>query len=390
MMRAVRALRRVGFFIDLIGAEWLDASRVVSMASGSEPIGIAVARSMVVLGDDTLISENCSRLSCVSPSAVPRLRKALSEGLRIFRETLLDSLRHLALESSDPDRVLKAVSSCAREAIHYMDMVVSRCETEPCIDLGALACFIPRGSVRVEGRTVEAPVILVNIAKVNSIVESIASSIAVEDRRYSDDIETEFAKNRLLAAILAHEVTHAYTDLSPEDAPCKTLRGEAQGVYHQIIEEALATHYAINTLLHLDIDITNTLLLAKILENQPPEYRAGLAVYHYLNHIDKELLALWTRIMMPPPSLATQLAPLIYAALLTPANHSITTRLLLYPHKTAERYLRHLLLKKLTYILTTALGTDLETLENFLWRTLALWLATTTPKITIRQQSVHI
>jgi len=377
-------LRRVGFFIDLLDAEWLDFSRVVAMISEVEPISIALARSMIVLGDESLVDRYCSELSCVSPQEVPRLRAVLNEGLKVFRDTLLDSVRRVAWDSSDLDSVIKAVSSCADEASHYMDRLVSVCETTSCRDVKGLACFIPRGAIRVDGSLVEAPAILVNLAGVERMVEDVARAMLGERDRSYRDFEVDTARHRLLAALVAHEVTHAYTDLSAGEAPRKRLARDAPQIYHQIIEEGLAMHFAIQTLLSSRSDLVNSVLLAKLLENQPPEYRAGLAMYYYLSDVDRELLALWTRMMMPPGSTVLQLAPLIHAAILAPAKYSVATRVLLYPSRLVDKYLRHMLLRKLDLLLSAALGMKVEYLEGFLWRVLALWLATSVPQTSLR------
>jgi len=97
----------------------------------------------------------------------------------------------------------------------------------------------------------------------------------------------------LVKAVIAHEVTHAYTDLAHKSVPAKELQRLTQRLYYEVIEKSLATYYGLREFFDYG-NILGRIISIELLSESPIEYRAGYSWHTLLrNKLADEVIERW-------------------------------------------------------------------------------------------------
>jgi len=367
-------LRRYAMFLDVVEREWVRYGYLLDELSGARPINVAAARARIVLGDSSLVDSYCRPRYCIPLSEAAKLGEALDKAMDIFSSSLANVFSDRRMSEAFSRRRLTELDASVSEAIAIMDMYANRIEMRMCRDLGALACFVASKPIYIDSKRIDPPAILINVAGVEELIDSI-DVIQVRDRYTMDSL-----RNKLLASILIHEVLHSFTDMSPESAPRNRLREVCRGAYHTIIEESLATYYTLKYFLE-NPSGAKIMIVARLLNELPLEYRSGLTLLHSLQDPVNLLLRLWTRLLMLTHDyLEMTLHELIH----------VSSYLFVYslPQKVKEclwlppfrsRLVRSLVSEAMALLKSV----DVRRFEMFLWRALALQLARSAPTVNL-------
>ena len=119
-----------------------------------------------------------------------------------------------------------------------VDEVVRRCEAVECVGVEALGCYLSNAPPDIPGCSDLSgkPVIVVNVDKVSQVVDESIKEVGACGAR------PESVKRRILKSVIAHEVTHSYTDMAGPESPKQWLSRYGTKFYYSVIEESLATH----------------------------------------------------------------------------------------------------------------------------------------------------
>ncbi len=243
---------------------WLERKGLLRLLPASGTPSIVSFRSWIALVDESTINAMC-----------PPEPRCYSDDVRELADRVLrDVYRELS-------RLSEYHEGWDRRLLDRLDNIIEgglrRIEPVRCTEFKNLGCFIPaseRGGSREpeELRQYPGPLILVNMERIESYRSDLAN-------RYDDILDKwDQAKlgEYLLEAIIAHEVTHAYTDLAHGGAPAEVFKKHKQRLYYEVIEESLATYYGLAPLLE-QLGLVKRIVAAKLLSRVPIEYRAGYA-----------------------------------------------------------------------------------------------------------------
>ena len=262
---------------------WLDKERLLTYLPSEEPISLASLRSWVVLAPSDLAQILCPpRKECYPIEASEAARRALASVLERINE---------ARRLSEVKEVIKGLD-------RFIDNYVKDVDTIECVDTFNLGCYIPahqRNPDRepTELRALNGPLVVVNVEGIDINVAEVVTRLGVSDSEYA----TKYLSRSLFESVLKHEVFHAFTDLSNDLSPRKTLEKHSSSrFYYRIIEESLATYYE---LWSLDHDIHTRYLKIKLLSKSPLEYRAGILWMHRPRNTVDSILKAWIGTLSP-------------------------------------------------------------------------------------------
>ena len=189
-------------------------------------------------------------------------------------------------------RTLHELKKIIEDLNHYIDDRIKDVSTIECVDTFNLGCFIPQTlrdySHELEVlKSLHGPLIVVNVEGIENEVHNTINKLGLMDKEYL----INKLSNLLFESVLTHEIFHAFTDLSNDLSPRKLLEVyEASKFYYRVIEESLATYYGMQLLKH---DIYATYLRAKLLNNSPLEYRAGILWEYFGHKLASSVLKTW-------------------------------------------------------------------------------------------------
>jgi|GEM_PF-4876939 len=371
-------VRRLGLFVMLEEPKWLDNVKLLELLPRRGPIVNASFRSLIVLAPGDSVRRFCpEKKPCVPLEASDALAKDLESvaGLveEMIREILRDRLHPDAADTLErvSERLSKTVDSLVRDRL-------SRCRS-----LEAVACFAPSARLEVGGEAFRGPMIFIDLDFLERFVKNALTDLAV-------DHAGDYLKEDLLRSLIAHEVTHAYTDLSSETSPRRILRSVANGFYYEVIEESLATYNQLEALLNhrwirIGSDAERIYLATKLLEESSLEYRAGAIWKEQLRWCADPVLEIWrsySRLTLRTP--AIRVASLLHTLLgclenrygrydvISSARDIPVERLL----GLGFTFMYRDMIRRLTLIS----GATLKIMELALWKVLALGLVAVAPK----------
>ena len=373
-------------FIVLVEPSWLDVNNLLNYLPNEEPMNLASLRSWILLADSDVARKLCPQeYECIPPEICEKASSILDY---IFSE-LYDAYRQIEGTSSSK------VDDLIRRLIEGVDEKVRGFGATECVGIECLGCFLPYVLPNVKEevgclRNISGPIIVVNVDLVEEVVNEVVNNLKLaNDPHVFNDLSRS-----LLASVITHEVTHAFTDLSTAQAPKCVFRNMPVKFYYRMIEESIATYYQVKKLGKSILrNIYVTYLIAKLLTESTLEYRAGI-VWELTSDADhvSEVLKAWTGLTAPARNVITfnHLMSIIEAILGPPALLIRRMHYHTFSHYIFREIVWHFenILRKTLHKSCIAVGSLLKALTtaapynvvSLLWRLLALNLAALTPR----------
>ena len=181
--------------------------------------------------------------------------------------------------------------------LNGIEEVISRYEPTICKGIETLGCYISKTPNDIPGYEDLGgnSLIVINVDRISDVIDDILNSIGDLRRYYS----SKELKENLLKSVIAHEVTHSFTDTAHDNTPKRRLSKRKTKFYHKVIEESLATYYEIVNYLRSGESPIQKYIMDKLLQESSIEYRAGLVWYslypRYFRRSDIDyIISLWS------------------------------------------------------------------------------------------------
>lgn len=271
-------MSRRSIFIMYHVPSWINDSNLMRYLPELESgiIAYASLRCPILLATDSLANRLCVQRDCY-PAEV-------GDAIRRFITSYIDKLKGVSMES-------------VNKFLNSIEEIISRYEPTICEGIETLGCYISKAPNDIPGYEDLGgnPLIVINVDRISDVIDDILNSIGDLRRYYS----SKELKENLLKSVIAHEVTHSFTDTAHDNTPKRRLSKQKNKFYYKVIEESLATYYEIMNYLRIREGPIQRYIMDKLLQESSIEYRAGLVWYllysEYFRRSDIDyIISLWS------------------------------------------------------------------------------------------------
>ena len=271
-------MSKKSIFIMHFVPSWIDDLDLMKYLPDLESGVIAYAslRCPILLATNSLASKLCVQKDCYPVE--------VGDAIRQFITGYIDKLKGIAM--GDINKLLNGIEE-----------IISRYEPTVCRGIETLGCYMSKAPNDIPGYEDLGgnSLIVINVDRISDVIDDILNSIGDLRRYYS----SKELKENLLRSVIAHEVTHSFTDTAHDDTPKRRLSKQKNKFYYKVIEESLATYYEIMNYLRIRERPIQRYVMDKLLQESSIEYRAGLVWYllysEYFRRSDIDyIVSLWS------------------------------------------------------------------------------------------------